>query len=87
MRYEVILHKTVLKILKKSPYHLKVRFIEKVDIMKENPFDPRCDVLKLKNTENDYRLRIGEYRFLFTLIEQDITIYFFDGGARWDMYR
>jgi mRNA interferase RelE/StbE len=82
MRYKVVLHKHVIKTLEKAPLHLKRRFVEKIEIMKENPFDTRCDILKLQNTDNDYRLRIGEYRFLFTIIDQDIMIYFFDGGSR-----
>ncbi len=85
--YSIKLHKRVSKFLKKCPQHIKIRFVEKIELMKKNPFDSRCDIVKLENTDTDFRLRIGDYRFFFTIINQDITIYFFDAWARGDVYK
>jgi len=58
MNYSIKLHNKVSKFLKKCPLHVRARFVEKVEIMKINPFDTRCDIVKLENTDNDFRLRI-----------------------------
>lgn len=41
-----------------SHSEIALRFFEKVEIMKINPFDSRIDYKKLQNAENRYRLRI-----------------------------
>lgn len=87
MTYTIKVSKSVQKFLKKAPPHIKSRFLEKAGYMKKDPFDPRCDIIKLINTESDWRLRVGDYRFFFTIMDQDITIYFYEAGARGDIYK
>lgn len=85
--YTIELSKKVYKFLKKSPKYIRDAFIQKIEVIKVNPFDVSLDVVKLENTNSDYRLRIGWYRFLFTILEDETVVFFFDSGSRWDIYK
>ena len=43
------------------------------------------DVKKLKGSQNEYRLRVGDYRVLFELVGRRIVVY--TVGQRKDIYR
>ncbi|HMC27442.1 MAG TPA: type II toxin-antitoxin system RelE/ParE family toxin [Verrucomicrobiae bacterium] len=43
------------------------------------------NVKKLKGSKNEYRLRVGEHRVLFELVEKRIIVYAI--GPRKDIYR
>jgi len=63
------------------------RFIEKAKVMQDNPFDKSLDISSLAGSWGHYRLRIGKYRFLFEIIEQEILIYFYHADTRWGVYK
>jgi len=53
-----------------------------------DPFDQQLDIKPLRWINKwSWRLRIGKWRFKFTLIENDIVIYFWDAGARGNIYK
>lgn len=86
VKYQINTHKRVEKFLSYHPDIAK-RFVEKLRIMTIDPFDKFLDIKLLENTDWDYRLRIGKYRFFFTIIQDQIIIYFFDADFRWDSYK
>ncbi|MCI4398923.1 MAG: hypothetical protein JHC37_00035, partial [Campylobacteraceae bacterium] len=51
----------------------------------QNPYpsNEAVDIKKLQGTDGHYRLRVGRYRFLFTII----LVYFYDIGSRGDIYK
>ena len=59
-----------------------VRFFEKVTILQQDPRDPRLSTKRLQGSKDKYRLRIGKYRFLYEVKEQEILIYFYDADSR-----
>jgi len=82
--YTIIPHKRVLKFLQKHP-DIARQFIEKAEIMQNNPFDERLDIKQLE--KDFYRLRIGDYRFLYMIENQQLKIFIVDGWSRWDIYK
>ena len=40
----------------------------------------------MKNHKNGYRLRVGNYRFLYDVIEDELIIYIEKGDNRGDIY-
>ncbi|HMT01564.1 MAG TPA: type II toxin-antitoxin system RelE/ParE family toxin [Candidatus Absconditabacterales bacterium] len=86
MNYTIELSKDVKKILKKCDRHIVIHFFEKIKIMSINPFDSRLDIKKLQNSD-DYRLRVGKFRFLYTIQENIILIYFYKADSRGDIYK
>lgn len=85
-KYNILTHKKVDKLLQANN-EIAQRFIQKLSIIEIDPFDKSLDVKKLENTSQKYRLRIGKYRFFFTIIQDKIIIYFFDADSRWDSYK
>jgi mRNA interferase RelE/StbE len=45
------------------------------------------DIKPLQGEENRYRLRVGDYRFLYEVRELEIVVYFYEAGPRGDVYK
>jgi mRNA interferase RelE/StbE len=82
MRYTVILIDEVKAALRDLPPALRREIGHKLFLLEE---DLRGDVKKLKGSRNEYRLRAGNYRALFELEGQTVTVYAV--GDRKDIYR
>ena len=61
-----------LRILDKST---RVRILNHLKILTENPRHPELDIKKMQGRPNLYRLRVGNYRILYT-IKGDILVVF-----------
>jgi mRNA interferase RelE/StbE len=87
--YEIELSKNFTKQLDKLSIQVVKRFYEDLNHICENPLPSNklADIKKLQGVENQYRLRIGKYRFLFTLIKEKIIVYFYDLDSRGDIYK
>lgn len=51
------------------------------------PSVTRSKIVKLKGEENKYRLRLGKYRFLYEIIEEQILVYAYKANSRGDVYK
>ena len=83
--YKIILeHKAEkqLKDLSKADY-LKVRIaFDKLST------DPRGhNTIKLTDSDNEYRFRVGNFRILYTIADRILTVYIFEVVNRKDAYR
>lgn len=87
MNYSVETNKTVKKFLEKCDAHIAKSFMHKAKMLAENPRRTDIDTCKLQGESNNYRLRIGKYRFLYTIIDEQILIYFFEADGRGDVYK
>ena len=86
-KYTIRTAKQVKKFLDRHP-DIARRFLQKLDILCLDPFSNKLDIKKLWwSEENHYRLRIGKYRFLFTIDEGEILIYFYKAEGRGDVYQ
>jgi mRNA interferase RelE/StbE len=88
MSYRIELHKRVEKFLRKQDR----AFLKRVDFvftkLSENPRNfQELDIKQLEGGSNDYRIRVGKYRFIYTIIENKLIIYIYDGGSRGDIYK
>jgi len=69
-QYHIIFYKPLSKLLKGIPVEHQERIIEKIEFLRNGLSG---DVKKLTNQE-EYRLRVGNYRVLFIVEETTITI-------------
>lgn len=76
-----------MKFLEKRDKAFLLRFEEKLWEIRKDPYHPLADVEPYKWYPWDYRLRIGKYRFLYTIKEAEIVIYFYDADSRDGMYK
>jgi mRNA interferase RelE/StbE len=73
------------KEIQKLPRPLITKIVSAVDNLSSNPFPQ--GVRKLVGTENTYRIRIGDYRVLYNIIEQKVIIEIIRVGHRKDVYK
>ena len=84
MDYTVTYHKRVVRFLNRHP-EIKRQFVEKSEIMEKNPYDVKLDIVNIE--ENYRRLRIGWYRFIYTINNNELLIFFIEAENRWDSYK
>ena len=72
--------------LARLPFKIKSRIVDKLHVIKENPDDPHLDVEKLKG-KSGYRLRVGQYRIIYTRYEDQLIIEMVKIRPRGDTYK
>jgi mRNA interferase RelE/StbE len=85
MRYTIIIPKPVQKQLKNLPAETYQRIIEKIEQLSSQPRS--LDTKKLKGLENEYRIRIGDYRVRYEINDKALTVLLLSCRHRRDAYR
>ncbi len=85
--YKIILHKKVIKFINSRNPKDKQKIKEKFELLQNNPYPAnfQLDSKKLKNRDG-FRLRIGNYRFIYDVVENELVIYMEDADNRGDIY-
>ncbi|MBD2434639.1 MULTISPECIES: type II toxin-antitoxin system RelE family toxin [Fischerella] len=85
MIYQVEITSRAAKQLKKLPEDIKLRIEEKIQELAENP---RPDgVVKLEDSEDTYRVRVGKYRILYEVKDDLLIVKVVKVGHRKDVYK
>ena len=85
MTYTIITPKAVQKQLDALPDDVYDRIAEKIEQLAE---DPRPDgVVKIKGSDNEYRIRIGDYRVRYEIDDKELIILLLQCTHRKDVYR
>ena len=82
--YEIFFKKSVFKDFKSIPKKDLQRILERIESLAENPRLPGSK--KLAGQER-YRLRQGRYRILYSIQDQELTIWIVKVGHRKNVYR
>jgi mRNA interferase RelE/StbE len=72
--------------LARLPLKIKSKIVGKLHELKENPDNPTLDIDKLKG-EPAYRLRIGQYRIIYTRLDDQLIIEVVKIRPRGDIYK
>ena len=72
--------------LARLPFKIKSRIVNKLHQLKENPDNPTLDVDKLKG-ETGYRLKVGQYRIIYTRLNDQLIIEVVRIRPRGDIYK
>lgn len=83
--FQLAYRKQALKGLRKMPPRLAGRFIAAFDQLAQGRTEG-LDIRALSG-RNGYRLRIGEYRAIYTLDDDRLIILVLDAGPRGDIYK
>ncbi|MFN5398470.1 MAG: type II toxin-antitoxin system RelE family toxin [Pseudanabaena sp.] len=85
MTYSIIVTKSIQKDLDNLPNEIKDRVYAKISQLSDNP---RPDgVTKLKGYENEYRVRIGDYRVRYEILDVNKTVLLLQCKHRREVYR
>lgn len=82
--YKVFFKKSVQKDLEPIPKKDLKRILNRINKLSDDPRPPGCE--KLTGFER-YRLRQGRYRILYSIQEDELTIWVVKVGHRKDVYR
>ncbi len=83
--YQIEFKPAALKQLKKLPKDMIPKIAEKINALATNP---RPDgIKKLIRSEAHYRLRVGDYRVIYSVIDDRLIIEVIRIGHRKDVYR
>ncbi len=82
MSYKIVISKNALKFLSSQQQKQKERIIKAIYSL---PL--YGDIKKLAGIEDTYRLRIGDFRILYTVNNEILTIFVIKIGNRGDVYK
>jgi mRNA interferase RelE/StbE len=83
--YKIEWKRSATKELEKLPRPMISKIVSAVDNLSSNPFPQ--GVRKLVGTEDTYRIRIGDYRVLYNIIENRLIIEIVRVRHRKDAYK
>ncbi len=88
MAYRVRLHKRATKALLSLPKPLRTEFGRRIDLLAENPYrHPALDIKRLQGFDAIYRLRIGQYRLIYEIVDEELLVIVLKIGPRGDVYK
>jgi mRNA interferase RelE/StbE len=82
--FEIQFSKKALKQLKNLPRLISKRIMEKIELLKENPFNQR--ITKLSG-QSYFRFRVGDYRVIFAIMKEKLFILIVKIGHRKKIYK
>jgi len=85
--YNVVFRKSASHKLRKLPVDVVKRIALRVDQLQNNPFPPGVEQLKGHRDPLLYRIRVGDYRVLYTVDTSTKTVTIFGLGHRREVYR
>lgn len=81
MTYKILYNKKVKKFIEKQSKEQRVRIYQAINKL------PNGDVKRMQTKKELYRLRVGEYRFIYEIIHDEIIISVIDADNRGDIYK
>lgn len=81
MNYNIQYDKSCFKYLKRTDKNTQLRILKAINDL------PNGDVKKLQGNNEDYRLRVGDYRIIFTKDDERLLIYVIEIAPRGDIYK
>lgn len=81
MKYNILLSKYAQKFIKKQPRYQQERILNRINQL------PNGDIKRLAGYKLTYRLRIGDYRVIYEILEETLVIKVIAIGNRGDIYK
>ncbi len=85
MTYEIIIKPSVEKAFAKLPKNQQSKILSALELLAENPRPQGTK--KLKSTLELYRYRVGDYRIIYSIEDNILTVNIVKIGHRSDVYK
>ncbi len=85
--YKIVFQKSAYKEYQRLPKQLIQRVDEVLSILSINPFSEILKFKKIRGKENHYRVRVGDYRILYSPQQEILVVRVIRLGHRKDVYR
>ena len=83
-KYSVVVARRAVKAIARLPRKEQLRVRAAIDLLSENPRPPGC--VALSGEDSTYRVRVGDYRILYEVIDRRLVIQVVRVGHRRDVY-
>ena len=83
--YEIRWRRSAKKELRKLPQEARRRLLKAIERLREDARPPGCR--KMVGSQSAYRLRVGDYRIVYTILAGELVIEIVRVGSRKDAYR
>ena len=80
--YQIIIKKVAKKFIDRLPTNEKRRIVSAIERLPKGE-----DIKKLKGHDGLLRLRVGEYRIIYTVDHGELIVYVIDAGNRGQVYK
>ena len=84
--YKIIFTKQAYRSLRRIPKNIVDRIRIKLDQIADDPHEIHTNVTKLQNRPG-YRLRVGDWRVIYEIRENELIILVLKVGSRGEIYR
>jgi mRNA interferase RelE/StbE len=82
--YKILFKKSVQKDFNSIPKKYLKKILGRIELLGEDPRPPGCEKL---TGQQRYRLRQGRYRILYSIQDDELTVWVVKVGHRKDIYR
>ena len=82
MMYHIILKKPAKKFIDRLPVDEKRRVVDAIEKLPNGE-----DIKPMKGHSGLLRLRVGEYRIIYSVDNGELTVYVLDAGSRGQIYK
>ncbi len=84
-RYGIRFAESAARSLRRLPAGVRDRIAVKIEALANNPYPP--GTRKITGEEHSYRIRIGDYRVVYDVLEDAVVVMVLRAGHRKDVYR
>jgi len=85
-KYTIVFKKSALKELQAIPERSQQKILDAIQLLALNPYTEILQIKKLKGSDSLYRVRVQDYRVIYTLENQELKILIVKIGHRKDVY-
>ena len=86
-RYQIKFTDSARKEFQRLPDKIQGRVVEALSFLAENPFSDLLRIKKLSGVDELYRIRIGDYRLVYTVEAAELILILIKIGHRREVYR
>ena len=79
--YKIVIQKKAKKFIDKLPKNEKIRVVKAIEMLPNGE-----DIKKLKGHSDLLRLRVGDYRIIYTVDNGELIVFVIDAGNRGEIY-
>jgi len=85
--YSIEFVKSARKEFERLPAKMRVRTVEALKLLAENPYSELLKVKKMRNSDKLFRIRLGDYRILYEIKNENLVVLVIKVGHRREVYR
>ncbi len=86
MTYSVTFKKSAFKDLQAIPARLRQKILDAIQLLALNPYTELLQIKKLKGPDSLYRVRVQDYRILYTIENRELRVQIIKIGHRREVY-